>query len=152
MAAQIKAASDAEAKANAQLSKLLVDGQLTQALAAHGFGRNAALMTPMLREKISVEDSGDGKRVVLKDEQGRVLISKKPGNNDPMDIAEFVAGLRDQPEFKPLCETKATGGTGSASQTAGRGVTGNQGSAQPLTARDLIQSANERTMAGRAQG
>jgi hypothetical protein len=125
MAAQIKAATDAKAKADAQLAKMLVDGQLTQALAAHGFGRNAALMTPMLREKISVEDSGDSKRVVLKDEQGRVLISKKPGNNDPMDIAEFVAGLRDQPEFKPLCETKATGGTGGASQGGGSARTGN---------------------------
>jgi hypothetical protein len=125
MAAQIKAATDAKAKSDAQLRKLLVDGQLSQALAAAGFGRNAALMTPMLREKISVEDSGDSQRVVLKDEQGRVLISKKPGNNDPMDIAEFVAGLRDQPEFKPLCETKATGGTGGASQGGGSARTGN---------------------------
>lgn len=138
MAAQIKAANEAKAKADAQLARLLVDGQLTQALAAHGFGRNAALLTPMLREKISVEDSGDGKRVVLKDEQGRVLISKKPGNNDPMDIAEFVAGLREQPEFKPLCETKATGGTGGASQGGGSARTGDSADITKMSPAEML--------------
>jgi hypothetical protein len=138
MAAQIKAANEAKAKADAQLAKLLVDGQLTQALAAHGFGRNAALLTPLLREKISVEDSGDTKRVVLKDEQGRVLISKKPGNNDPMDIAEFVAGLREQPEFKPLCETKATGGTGGASQGGGSARTGDSADITKMSPAEML--------------
>lgn len=123
-AAQIKAAMDAKAKADAQLSKMLVDGQLMQALAAAGFGKHAQLLTPMLRERMVTEDHGDTKRVVLKDEQGRVMISKKPGNNDPMDIAELVAGLRDQPEYKMLCETKPTGGTGGASQGGGSARTG----------------------------
>jgi hypothetical protein len=136
--AQIKAAQDARAKADAQLAKLLVDGQLSQALAAHGFGRHAAILTPLLRERITVEDSGDTKRVVLKDEQGRMLISKKPGNNDPMDVAEFVAGLRDQPEYKMLCETKATGGTGGASQGGGSARTGDSADITKMSPAEML--------------
>lgn len=136
--AQIEAAMAAKAKADAQLAKLLVDGQLTQALAAAGFGRNAHLMTPMLRERISVEDSGDTKRAVVKDEHGRVVISKKQGNNDPMDIAEFVAGLREQAEFKHLCETKPTGGTGGASQNGGSARTGDSADITKMSPAEMI--------------
>lgn len=136
--AQIDAAMAAKAKADAQLSKLLVDGQLTQALAAAGFGKHAHILTPMLRERIAVEDSGDTKRVVLKDEQGRVMISKKPGNNDPMDIAELVAGLREQPEYKMLCETKPTGGTGGASQNGGAARTGDSTDITKMSPAEMI--------------
>lgn len=131
----------------------LVRGKLAPLVAAKGGSRAINAILTLAERNIRVEEDAQGNLVpVVVGSDGKSALTKKAGSMDPMGFEELVELMRESPETRGLFDTVATGGTGSASQTAGRGQTGNQGSAQPLTARDLIQSANERSMASRAQG
>ena len=131
-------------KREAQLRRLMVDQALTAELTAAGFGRTLRVMLPLCRESCSIEETNGELTVVLKDEHGRPLISKKAGNNDAMTITEFVSGLREQAEYKPLCEAKAAGGTGGASQTGGSGRAGDT-HGREMSARELLEQGHSAT-------
>lgn len=138
--ALVKTSSEKLAKREAQLAKVLIDQTWAQELAAAGFGRSMKLLMPMCRAQSSIEDVNGELRLVLKDETGKPLISRRPDNHEGMTAAEFVAALRDQPDYRALCDAKPTGGTGGSSQTGGTGRVGIPG--QPLSARELLARAH----------
>lgn len=118
---EIKRRDERLTKREQQLRKVLIDNAATTHLVKAGGGDALRLLLPIVRDAASIEeDEKSGEfRVVLRDEHGRPLISKKQGNNDPMDWDEFVSGLREQPDLKPCFKIQATGGSGAASQSGG---------------------------------
>ena len=143
-AGEIKKAGEKLLKRDAQLHKLMVDQAWTQELTSAGFGKALKLLLPMCRSQSAVEDVNGELKLVLKDEQGRPLISKKADNNDAMTIAEFVSGLREQSEYRSLCEAKPAGGTGGASQTGGSGRTGDAIDITKMSPAELIARGNRK--------
>lgn len=119
--AEVRKVQDKLSKREAQLRKQMVDTEWTKHLVEAGFGDALRLVLPICRDASQVEeDQSTGElKVVLRDAHGRPLISKKSGNNDDMNQAEFVAQLREQPDLKPLCKSKAAGGSGAGSQHGG---------------------------------
>jgi hypothetical protein len=106
-------------------------------------------LLPLVRAAADVVETQTGDlRVVLKDESGRTLMSKKSDNHDDMTIEEFVGSLRDAADLKSLFKIQAAGGSGSTSQTAGRGQVGQQTEdLSRLSPAELIARGNQRASA-----
>jgi len=137
-------------KYRSQLERNMVEQAAMSALAKHGGAKAIRVLLPLVKQSARVEESADGTlRTVLYDEEGKQRFSLKSGAaGAPMDLEEWVEELRGTPEFKPLFEAKVVGGSGSSSQTGGSGRAADKGSAQAMSARELIQRANESTAAG----
>lgn len=152
--ADAKALGDKLSKRTEVLRDQLVRGKLAPLVAAKGGARAMNAILTLAERNIRVEEDAQGNLVpvVVGSDGKSAALTKKSGSMDPMGFDELIDLMRESPETRGLFDANATGGTGSASQTAGRGSAGNQGSAQSLTARDLFQEANDRSMASRAQG
>ncbi len=144
--AELQKAEGKAAKLTAQLRKQLIDSEATKHLLKHGGGDALRILLPIVRQAASVEEDDQGElRVVLKDEAGKPIISKKPGNNDPMDWEEYVGQMREAPDMRVLFKAQATGGSGAASQTGGSGRAATHDS--NLSAMERLARANEKAMA-----
>ncbi|MCC6779881.1 MAG: hypothetical protein IT537_25160 [Hyphomicrobiales bacterium] len=143
-ASEIRKRDDRLGAREKQLQKVLIENAATTHIVKAGGGDSLRLLLPIVRDAAHIED--DEKtgelRVVLRDEHGRPLISRKAGNNDPMGWDEFVAALRDQPDLKPLFKIQATGGSGAASQSGGSAKAVHAG-LDALSGAALLAVANE---------
>ncbi len=147
-AGELKRRDEKLSKREVQLRKVLIDNAATTHLIKAGGGDALRLLLPIVRDAAHVEeDEKSGElRIVLRDGEGRPLISKKPGNNDPMEWDEFVTSLREQPDLKSCFKIQATGGSGAASQSGGSARTATQ-EGQNLSAMERLARANEKAMA-----
>lgn len=151
--AREKGLSAARDRYRSQLERVLVEQSAVAAITKHGGGKSLRALLPLVKQAARIEESADGAlRTVLYDDDGKQRFSLKSGAaGAPMDLDEWVEELRGSQDFKPLFEAKAVGGSGSSSQSGGAGRVANQGSAK-LSARELIQSANESTTPAGAGG
>lgn len=131
----------------------LVRGRLAPLIAAKGGSKAMDAILTLAEKHIQVQEDQEGNLVPLVvGSDGRTpLITKKVGSTDPMGFDELIDTMRESQVTKGLFEVSAAGGSGSTSQSAGSARAGGNGSAK-LSARELIQRANERTAAGRADG
>lgn len=137
-------------KLTSQRSRDLVTGRLAPIIAAKGGSAAMDAIMALAERRIQVRRDAEGNLfpVVVGSDGKTPELTKKVGSADPMGFDELIDQMREAPGTRGLFEAKVAGGSGSASQSAGSGRAGNQGSAQ-LSARELIQRANESTMAGR---
>jgi hypothetical protein len=143
-----KKVEDKLSKREKQLRKQLIDNAATSALVKSGGGNSLRVLLPLVRNTADVIETSDGElRVVLKDESGRTIMSKKSDDHGDMTIEEYVGTLREAADLKSLFVIPQAGGSGSTSQAAGSGTAGNQDSSK-LSARERIQRANEKAAAG----
>ncbi len=141
-----KKAKDRETALLAQIHKRVIDGDATAAIVKAGGGDALRVLLPLVRAQAAVVEKNGEHKAVIRDESGRVLMSKKSDNHDDMTIEEFVGTLREAADLKSLFKIQAAGGSGSASQPAGRGVTGQQTEdLSGLSAAELIARGNRKT-------
>lgn len=131
--------TDRLTKRTDRLRNELVRGKLAPIVAAKG-GANAmdAILT-LAERNIRVEETAEGDLVpiVVGSDGKTAALTKKSGSMDPMGFDELVDLMRESPQTKGLFEVKATGGSGSASQSRGSGQAGNQDSSK-LSAKERI--------------
>lgn len=131
----------------------MVRGRLAPIIAARGGSDAMDAILTLAEKNIRVEEDQEGNLVpIVVGSDGRTpLPTKKVGSVDPMGFDELIDTMRESPVTKGLFRAQAAGGSGSASQSAGSGRAAGKDSAN-LSARELIQRANERTTAASASG
>jgi hypothetical protein len=107
---------------DALLNDSVIDTAVTAAIAKHE-GRQKWL-SPYVRKYVKATNGGEeGKRVArVIGPDGEERISLKSGSNDPMSVAEFVASLKDDPEWSdafPGSGATGSGATGSDRASSG---------------------------------
>jgi hypothetical protein len=114
--------ADAEAKylkRTARLHDATRDGAIVAALAKHG--ATPELLRPYLSQFVSVtEDEDGGMSIAVKDASGNVRF--KNGAGDRLDVADFVAELREQPAFAPAFNVTPPSGGGARQGTPPAGA------------------------------
>lgn len=144
--AERKKLIDEAAGYRAQLEKQLVESAAISAITKAGGGKSLRALLPLVKGAARVERGDNGElRVALVDDEGRPLITKKPGSNNPMEFGEYVEQLRDAADLKALFESQAAGGASTNSQGggSGRAATNVSGSAGALpTGEELLRRAN----------
>ncbi len=151
-----KAAADKAAAEMSKVSKLLerrtsevrdskVRGKLAPIIAAKGGSKAMDAILALAERNIRVEEDSEGNLVpVVVGNDGKAALTKKVGSMDPMGFEELIDQMREADGTKGLFEVRAAGGSGSSSQSAGRGA-GNQGIGKQMSGRELLQRANEST-------
>lgn len=131
-------------KLRSQLEAVLIDQAATAALSKAGGGGSLRALLPLAKQAAKVEESADGSlRVVLYGTDGRQRFSSKNGAaGAAMSFEEFAEELRESQDLRPLFVTKATGGSGAASQGGGTARTAGVDLTQ-LSGAALLAMANE---------
>lgn len=132
----------------------IVRGRLSPIIAAKGGSEAMDAILTLAEKRIQVQEDAEGNLVplVVGDDGRTPLVTKKVGSTDPMGFDELIDLMRESPGTKGLFKAQAAGGSGSSSQTTGGGRAAGMDGAKPLSARELMQRANESTTAGRAAG
>lgn len=114
-ATKLRAQSDGLTK---QLRELLVDRAAMQAIV--DAGGNPKLLMPIVRSAAKAELAEDGTfSVKLVGEDGTQLLTRQSGQTSPMQFSEFVATLRENPDYKSAFAGSGVGGSGAAHASGG---------------------------------
>lgn len=108
--------------AGKQIEELLVNGELSKAIAEHkGI---PALLEPLARQFIRTQRTSDGKvKVVVVDSEGKPRTTNKAGSADEMGIGEFISGLKSDENYAGAFLGSGASGGGAAGGGS-RGATG----------------------------
>lgn len=117
----------------------LVAGKLAPIIAAKGGSEAMEAILTLAQRNIRVDEDAEGNLVpvVVGNDGKTALVTKKSGSTDPMGFDELIDVMREASATKGLFRAPAAGGSGSTSQSAGGGQTGNQDSSK-LSAKELL--------------
>ncbi len=117
-AAEIQAATAANADLDKHLRSFVVDAALAEAIAKHK--GNATLLMPLLRAQIEVDRDDGGEffpRVV--DSAGNTRITDRAGATDGMSVDELVKSLRDDSTTAAAFAGSVIAGSGATPSSGG---------------------------------